>query len=90
MREPLVSPHKTYTDVTADVCLPCETFPMRRWYIAMAFSLTGLGIFVYTIFMMVSKGIGVLGLNHPVGWAIDITNFVFWIGIGHAGTLISA
>jgi molybdopterin-containing oxidoreductase family membrane subunit len=36
------------------------------------------------------KGIGVWGLNHPVGWAVDITSFVFWIGIGHAGTLISA
>ncbi len=39
---------------------------------------------------LVSTGIGVWGLNHPVGWAWDITNFVFWIGIGHAGTLISA
>src|SRR3989442_6377165 len=36
------------------------------------------------------KGIGIWGLNHPVGWAVDITSFVFWIGIGHAGTLISA
>ena len=38
----------------------------------------------------ISTGVGVWGLNHPVGWAWDITNFVFWIGIGHAGTLISA
>ena len=37
-----------------------------------------------------AKGIGIWGLNNPVGWAFDITNFVFWIGIGHAGTLISA
>src|SRR5437867_5094859 len=39
---------------------------------------------------LVSHGIGVWGNNQPVGWAWDITNFVFWIGIGHAGTLISA
>jgi molybdopterin-containing oxidoreductase family membrane subunit len=39
---------------------------------------------------LISTGIGVWGLNHPVAWAWDITNFVFWIGIGHAGTLISA
>jgi molybdopterin-containing oxidoreductase family membrane subunit len=39
---------------------------------------------------LISTGVGVWGLNHPVGWAWDITNFVFWIGIGHAGTLISA
>ena len=38
---------------------------------------------------LVATGIGVWGLNNPVGWAWDITNFVFWIGIGHAGTLIS-
>ena len=38
----------------------------------------------------ISTGVGVWGENHPVGWAWDITNFVFWIGIGHAGTLISA
>ena len=38
----------------------------------------------------ISTGVGMWGLNHPVGWAWDITNFVFWIGIGHAGTLISA
>ena len=39
---------------------------------------------------LVSTGIGVWGNNRPIGWAWDITNFVFWIGIGHAGTLISA
>ena len=39
---------------------------------------------------LVATGIGVWGNNQPVGWAWDITNFVFWIGIGHAGTLISA
>ena len=39
---------------------------------------------------VISTGIGVWGMNSPVGWAFDITNFVFWVGIGHAGTLISA
>ena len=39
---------------------------------------------------LISTGVGVWGLNEPVGWAFDITNFVFWVGIGHAGTLISA
>ena len=45
---------------------------------------------VFCIGYLISTGVGVWGLNHPVGWAWDITNFVFWIGIGHAGTLISA
>src|SRR5262249_30698294 len=46
----------------------------------------GVGAFAY----QVNQGIGVWGLNWPVFWAFDITNFVFWIGISHAGTLISA
>src|SRR2546425_7502301 len=46
--------------------------------------------FAAEISSKIYKGIGIWGLNHPVGWAVDITSFVFWIGIGHAGTLISA
>tara|TARA_B110000046_G_C12954508_1_gene381668 strand:+ start:11 stop:1288 length:1278 start_codon:yes stop_codon:yes gene_type:complete len=60
------------------------------WYIAFTISaiaaLWGLGCIMYTI----GRGIGVWGLNTTVGWAWDITNFVWWVGIGHAGTLISA
>jgi molybdopterin-containing oxidoreductase family membrane subunit len=64
--------------------------PGRRWWIALAFTsglmLIGMALIAYTI----STGIGVWGNNSPVFWAFDIVNFVFWIGIGHAGTLISA
>jgi Ni/Fe-hydrogenase subunit HybB-like protein len=49
-----------------------------------------LGIGVVTIYLLLVKGQGIFGLQVPVGWAFDITNFVFWVGIGHAGTLISA
>ena len=62
----------------------------RGWWAALGLSLLalgGLGIGVPWLFW---EGIGVWGLNVPVGWAWDITNFVFWVGIGHAGTLISA
>ena len=52
------------------------------------FAVAGFGLFC--LGYQISTGVGVWGLNHPVGWAWDITNFVFWIGIGHAGTLISA
>jgi molybdopterin-containing oxidoreductase family membrane subunit len=62
----------------------------KLWYATVAASgvvlLAGVGAFGY----QVSRGIGVWGLNRPVFWAFDITNFVFWIGISHAGTLISA
>jgi Ni/Fe-hydrogenase subunit HybB-like protein len=60
------------------------------WYITVAISsiffVAALGAFAY----QVNRGIGVWGINRPVMWAFDITNFVFWIGISHAGTLISA
>ncbi len=49
-----------------------------------------LGLGVGMVAYQVATGIGVWGLNKTVGWAFDITNFVFWVGIGHAGTLISA
>ena len=51
------------------------------------------GIFLFyivVIAIIVSTGMGLMGVNHPVGWGTDIVTFVFWIGIGHAGTLISA
>ena len=62
----------------------------RGWYITVALSgavfLAAIGAFGYQL----SRGIGVWGINRPVMWAFDVTNFVFWIGISHAGTLISA
>jgi len=64
--------------------------PPRKWFVAFAFTsiamLLGFGLMGYTAYM----GIGVWGNNSPVFWAFDIINFVFWVGIGHAGTLISA
>ncbi len=47
-------------------------------------------MFLVTVTYLLAKGIGIWGINVPVGWGFDIINFVWWIGIGHAGTLISA
>lgn len=89
-KEPLVDPSRTYRDVTDDVCSTVETMPSPLWFKAFALAnvvmVMGLGFMALTI----GTGIGQWGLNRTVGWAFDITNFVFWIGIGHAGTLISA
>jgi Ni/Fe-hydrogenase subunit HybB-like protein len=67
-----------------------ERKPPKKWFVALAFTaalmLAGFSLIGYTIYM----GIGVWGNNEPVNWAFDIINFVFWVGIGHAGTLISA
>jgi len=76
--------------VNDDVCAPLERFPGRAWFVAFGISVSFLLVGVVLVIHQFRTGIGVLGLNHPVGWGIYITNFVFWIGIGHAGTLISA
>jgi Ni/Fe-hydrogenase subunit HybB-like protein len=60
------------------------------WYITIAITGSIAGFGVFCILYLLFTGVGVWGNNIPVGWAWDITNFVFWIGIGHAGTLISA
>ena len=76
--------------ITTDIARPMEAKPGRGWWICFAIAgaavLNLLGMVTY----LFAKGIGIWGLNNAVGWAFDITNFVFWIGIGHAGTLISA
>ncbi|MFD1094234.1 NrfD/PsrC family molybdoenzyme membrane anchor subunit [Salegentibacter chungangensis] len=90
IRKPLVTGDKSYHDVTVDVAAPVEGRANKSWWIVFSISLIaflwGLGCIIYTV----STGIGTWGLNKTVGWAWDITNFVWWVGIGHAGTLISA
>ncbi len=90
IREPLITNGKTVHDVTNDICRQVEGKPTKLWLAAMALSLGVLTLGVYCIGMLLWEGIGVWGLNKTVGWAWDITNFVWWVGIGHAGTLISA
>ena len=90
IRKPLVTGNKTYHQISVDVAKPIEGQANKQWWIVISISMVlflwGVGCMIYTI----STGIGVWGLNKTVGWAWDITNFVWWIGIGHAGTLISA
>ena len=80
----------TPAQVDAAVAAPLERFPARRWWILFGVALTMLAAGLGTVGIIIGKGLGVMGFNQPVEWAFDITNFVFWIGIGHAGTLISA
>ncbi len=90
VREPLVTGGKTISDVTEDICRHVEGKPTKSWMLAMAVSLTLLAVGAYALWITLWDGIGVWGLNKTIGWAWDITNFVWWVGIGHAGTLISA
>ncbi len=90
LREPLVTGDKTYHQVTEDICAPIEGKPSKLWYIGFYISVALLLFGVYSVYRDVTYGIGQWNLNKTVGWGWDITNFVWWVGIGHAGTLISA
>jgi Ni/Fe-hydrogenase subunit HybB-like protein len=90
VRQPLILGDKSYHQISEDISRPVEGKANNLFKILFTISsllaLWGVGCFAYTI----GTGIGVWGLNKTVGWAWDITNFVWWVGIGHAGTLISA
>jgi Ni/Fe-hydrogenase subunit HybB-like protein len=87
---PLILGDKTPADVTRDVCAPLERKATKLWWLAFTASATLMLLGLAAVAYEVNTGIGTWGLNKTVGWAFDITNFVFWVGIGHAGTLISA
>ena len=89
-REPLVDGDKNYHQVTEDIIRPIEMKPGKLWYIGFYISVGLLLFGVYSVYRDVAYGIGQWNLNKTIGWGWDITNFVWWVGIGHAGTLISA
>ena len=90
-RAPLVLGGNDFTSVTEKVCgLAERPAPTRAWKVAFALSLAGTGLLGVMVVYLLGTGIGVWGVNAPVGWGFAIINFVFWVGIGHAGTLISA
>ena len=90
LREPLVNGNKTYGQVTNDIVHTIEVKPTRLWYIGFYVSVAFLLFGVYSVYREVTYGIGQWNVNRTIGWGWDITNFVWWVGIGHAGTLISA
>jgi Ni/Fe-hydrogenase subunit HybB-like protein len=89
-RNPLVLGNKSLKQVTDDVCAPLERFPSKNWVAMFLGAKTLLLFYICILASVVGVGIGLLGVNSPVAWGTMIVTFVFWIGIGHAGTLISA
>lgn len=90
LREPLLKGVKSYPGVTSDIVRPIEGKPGKLWYLGITISSIALVIGLFAIVYTIWKGIGVWGLNRTIGWGWDITNFIWWVGIGHAGTFISA
>jgi Ni/Fe-hydrogenase subunit HybB-like protein len=89
VRGGLIEGNKTYGNITSDILRPIESAAPTWWYIAMLLSTTALLWGSYAIYITVAEGIGTWNLNNSEGWGWDIINFVWWIGIGHAGTAFS-
>ena len=88
---PVIAPGHTFASITDKITSIVLTrkAPLG-WYLGLFFVAQFAGLLLVSLTYLVFKGVGIWGNNQPVGWAFDITNFVWWIGIGHAGTLISA
>ncbi|MGQ9927563.1 MAG: NrfD/PsrC family molybdoenzyme membrane anchor subunit [Chloroflexaceae bacterium] len=86
-------PGETYTSISrkiGDVPLVSPLQTSRGWLLGFTIAFILLMVYFVSIAWLFIKGVGIWGINIPVGWGMDIINFVWWIGIGHAGTLISA
>jgi len=90
LRDPLVLGNPSIHDISEKIASITDSPMNLKFLLAIGATASMAGWGVLSIVYTIATGIGVWGLNNPVGWGWDITNFVFWIGIGHAGTLISA
>ncbi len=89
--EPLVEPGYTYGKVTEKIADPILTMPTPRgWFVTFGVAFLLVMVLLVAVSYLFIRGVGIWGVNIPVGWGFAIVNFVWWIGIGHAGTLISA
>ncbi len=88
----MIGPNHTYGTITEKVSRIClgKDSPPIFWYVGLLTGLAMAGGLAHGVLWLVIKGTGIWGINVPVGWGFAIINFVWWIGIGHAGTLISA
>lgn len=86
----LVEGKHDYETITSSIGDIVFQKPPKEWYIPFLIGLLGASVLLGTIIYLLIEGVGIWGVNQPSGWGFDIINFVWWIGIGHAGTLISA
>jgi Ni/Fe-hydrogenase subunit HybB-like protein len=87
----IIGPGYSYGSVTDKISAIVLTQPTRRgWYLGFSIAFVLMMLLFYAVAYLLAVGVGIWGINIPVGWGFAIVNFVWWIGIGHAGTLISA
>jgi len=89
VRGPLILGNKSLGQITADITSPLYARPKFWWIVAVGISSMMMLLGLWAIYVTVSTGIGAWGVNNTVGWGWAIINFVWWIGIGHAGTAFS-
>jgi Ni/Fe-hydrogenase subunit HybB-like protein len=90
-RPPIIAPGHTFSSVTEKISAIVLTGPpSRRWWLGFGVAFLLVMVLHFAIAYLLTVGVGIWGINVPVGWGFAIVNFVWWIGIGHAGTLISA
>ena len=89
-RPALIAGEPDFHSITESVAAPMEWKPPLGWYICLGISLLMLSLLGVSVGWLFWEGVGIWGNNQPVAWGWPIVNFVFWVGIGHAGTLISA
>jgi Ni/Fe-hydrogenase subunit HybB-like protein len=88
---PVLAPGHTYESVTEKISSVVLTRPLGLgWLAGFALVFSLLMMLTVAVAWLIAKGVGIWGINIPIGWGFAIVNFVWWIGIGHAGTLISA
>src|SRR3989440_11233229 len=88
---PVIGPGYTFGSVTDKISSIVQTRrTTRRWWVGFGVTFVLVMVLFYAIAWLLIKGVGIWGVNVPVAWGFAIVNFVWWIGIGHAGTLISA
>ena len=88
---PVIEPGHTFESITSKITSVVLTkYQPFSWVVTTAIAFMFLNLLLVSVGYLFLKGVGIWGNNVPVGWAFDIINFVWWIGIGHAGTLISA
>jgi Ni/Fe-hydrogenase subunit HybB-like protein len=89
--DPVLAPGHSYESVTEQISAAVLTRPTTLgWFVGFTIAFSVLGMLTVAVGWLVIKGVGIWGINIPIGWGFAIVNFVWWIGIGHAGTLISA
>src|SRR5260370_37323264 len=87
----IIGPGYTFGSITEKISSIVLTRPSPRfWWVGFGISFVLVMVLFYSLAYLLYMGVGIWGINIPVGWGFAIVNFVWWIGIGHAGTLISA